>query len=66
MTLTDDEKKTAIAARRGPLEHELYTAELDLKVAQEGGDDALIEEPKARVARIKGQLKVLDDEEKKL
>lgn len=64
MSLTDEEKKAAIAAKRGPLEHELYGAELDLKVAEEGGDEALVEEPKGRVARIKGQLKVLDDEEK--
>jgi hypothetical protein len=66
MTLTDEEKKAAIAAKRGPLEHELYTAELDLKTAEASGDDALVEEPKARVERIKGQLKVLDDEEKKV
>lgn len=66
MTLTDEEKKAAIAAKRGPLEHELYGAELDLKTAEAGGDAALIEEPKGRVARIKAQLKVLDDAESKV
>lgn len=66
MSLTDDQKKEAIAARRGPLEHELYSAELDLKVAKKGSTPALVEGPQARVDEIKAQIKVLDDEEKKL
>ncbi len=66
MTLTAEEKKAAINAKRGPLEHELYSAELDLKTAKQGGDEALIEEPKSRVDEIKAKLKALDDEEKKI
>lgn len=66
MALTDEQKKAAIDAARGPLDHELYSAELALKTAEASGIKALTKEPKARVARIKDQLKVLDDEEKKL
>lgn len=66
MGLTKEEKKAAIAAKRGPLEHELYSAELDLTTAEEGRDESLVEEPKARVAEIKAKLKALDDQEKKI
>jgi beta-glucosidase-like glycosyl hydrolase len=64
--MTKADKEAAIAAKRGPLDHELYSAELDLKTAEASGSEQLVEEPKQRVERIKGQLKVLDDEEKAL
>lgn len=66
MSLTDEEKKAQIEAKRGPLEHELYGAELDLKTAEAGGNEALIEGPKGRVESLKKQLQVLEDEEKEL
>jgi hypothetical protein len=61
-----DEKRGAIAARRGTLEHELFGAELDLKVAKEHDEDVLAEEPQKRLDRIKRQMEVLDKEEGKL
>jgi hypothetical protein len=66
MALSKEEKLEAIAARRGPLLHEQYAAELDVKVAEEGGIEALMEEPKARLARVNSQLGVLDEEESNL
>lgn len=66
MTLTDEDKQAAIDAKRGPLEHEKYAAELDLKTAEASGDDALVQEPKERLARIEDQMKVLKDAEGEL
>lgn len=63
MGLTNDEKRAAIAARRGPLEHELYAAELDVKVAQKAGDETLLAGPAERLEQVEAQIKVLDDEE---
>jgi hypothetical protein len=66
MTLTTEEKKAAIAARRSPLDHELYSAELDLKVAEADGEEGLVNDAKARVEKIQTKIKVLDDEEAEL
>ena len=66
MTLTAEEKKSAINAKRGPLDHEKYAAELDVKTAEASGQEELMEEPRARLARIEDQLKVLDDAEAKI
>lgn len=66
MTLTKEEKEAAIAAARGPLEHELFAAETDLEVAEAGDSEELVAGPKARVEEIKAKLKVLDDKKKKL
>lgn len=59
--LDEQGKKDLIAAKRGPLEHELFAAELDLEVAQEAGDEALVEGPQKRLEAVKAQIKVLDD-----
>lgn len=64
--MTDGEKKEAIQAKRGPLEHEQFAAQLDVKVAKEHEDEALLAEPTERLERIERQLKALDEEEKKL
>lgn len=66
MGLTNDEKKSAIAAARGPLDHEHYAAQLDLKVAKADGDETLIESASARLARVNSKLAVLSEEEKGL
>lgn len=64
MTLTKENKLEAIAAKRGPLEHEKYAAELDLATAEEAKDEALAEEPKARLAEINSKLGALELKEK--
>lgn len=64
--MDDQQKRDLIAAKRGPLENELYAAELDRKTAEAGEDEALVEEPKAREAEVKKKLKVLDEEEAKI
>jgi hypothetical protein len=64
--LTREEAVAAIEAHRGPLRHELYAAELDLKVAEESGAEELIAGPFERVEEIKRKLAVLDAEESKL
>lgn len=61
-----DDKRAAIQAKRGPLEHELFAAELDVATAKEASDKALHEEPEKRLKEVKAKLKVLDDKEAKL
>jgi polyhydroxyalkanoate synthesis regulator phasin len=62
----DEQKQNILDSKRGTLENELYAAETDLEVAQAGDSEELVEEPKARVERLKKQIKVIDDKAKKL
>lgn len=66
MALTKEQKIEAIQAKRGPLEHEQYAAELDLKVAKKSDDKALAEEPQARLDEVNAKLDALKQEEQKL
>lgn len=66
MALTAEQKKDAINAKRGPLEHEQYAAELDVATAKESGAEELLQEPQARLKRVNDQLKALDAEEAKI
>lgn len=60
-----DQKREIIAAKRAPLESEMYAAELDLKLAEESADERLAEEPRRRFEECKRKLAILDDEEGK-
>lgn len=62
MALSKEEKLAAIAAARGPLEHEQYAAELDVKTAEEGTDQALADSHKARLEEVNSKLGALDAE----
>ncbi|MGH2939476.1 MAG: hypothetical protein ACRDPE_15315 [Solirubrobacterales bacterium] len=66
MALAKQAKLAAVEATRGRLEHELYNAELDLKVAKAGSNEVLEKGPEDRVSEIQAQLKVLDDEAKEV
>lgn len=66
MSLTDDDKRAEIEAKRGTLEHEQYAAELDVATAEAAGVEALVEEPTARLGRVNAQLAVLDEKEAEL
>lgn len=63
MALTKEQKFEVIDAKRGPLLHEKYAAELDVKTAEVTKDAALEQEPKARLQLVNEQLAVLDAEE---
>lgn len=61
--MDDSEKRAILQAKRGPLENELYTAEVDLAIAKKHKDPVLAEEPEERLARIKDQLAVVEKKE---
>jgi len=62
-----------LAAERGPLEHELYTAQIQLETKEAGVEHGAtgvtqeqVEEAKARVEGIEAQIAVIDDNRKKV
>lgn len=61
--MEDSQKREILQSRRGPLENEKYSAEVDLAVAEKSGDVALEEEPRARLERVNSQLAVLEEKE---
>jgi hypothetical protein len=66
MTPSKDEKRAMIQAKRGSLETEQYSAELDLKTAKAGDNEDLVKGPQERLDGINKQLEVLEKEEAKL
>lgn len=72
MGLTKQGKLSILGAERGPLEHELFAAEIELEVKEEGAKHGAtgvvqehVEAVKARVDGIKAQIKVIDDRAEK-
>jgi len=66
--MTKDAKLAAIAAERGPLEHQLYSAEIEVEtktIAVEHGVTGVtkeaLEEAQARMASLKEQIAALDE-----
>ena len=61
--MEDSDKRAILQAKRGPLENEQYTAEVDLALAEEQKDPALAEEPRERLDRINSQLAIIKQKE---
>jgi hypothetical protein len=70
----DKQGKLAIlAAQRGPLEHELFAAEIELETktiavehASTGVTQEMVEACKERVEGIRAQIKAIDDRKEKV
>ena len=72
MGLTKQGMLEILAANRGPLEHELYAAEIELEVKEEGVKHGAtgvtqeqVEAVKARRDGLQAQVKVIDDQAEK-
>lgn len=73
MGLDKQGKLDILAAERGPREHELFAAQVELEVKEEGVKHGLtgvtedvVEEVRKRVDAIKAQIKVIDDHAEKV
>lgn len=73
MGLTKAGKLATLAAERGPLEHELFAAEIQVEVKEAGVEHGAtgvtqeqVEEAKATRDGIKAQIKVIDDRKEKV
>ena len=73
MGLTKQSKLAALAASRGPLEHELFAAEIQVEVKEAGVKHGAtgvtqeqVEEAKANRDGIQAQLDAINDREEKV
>lgn len=73
MGLTKQGKLAQLAASRGPLEHELFAAEIEVEVKEAGVEHGStgvtqdqVEEAKAHRDGVAAQIKVIDDRKEKV